>query len=348
MNSDDKEGDKGSAASSHASSSPEQGTDSKVRRKKSPRSPRLTAHAIPLDFGSFRENQGDSLPPVRTPKARPGDRGAQVTRGIERRSAKTIPREARSTRRSTSEKGELLHSRHRRSTSEQVLRYSHSSAPLVVRNRLPANSEAPVGHVRKRSSDTKPLELSWYKSTDLKKEYPISPLFVVKKAGGILAIAALFIVAYGIMYGAEGFVTSDGPLQETLFLLLRCMTGVALCFALYWEIYRRTLEYRFDGFRMTVGQGVFLRVQGSASLLPVTQVYVHQEPMDVALGLYNVELVTPLTPNQGLTTIPGLSKRSAHKLERKLTDELNRQIFIAPEARELEERARMEANQALA
>lgn len=217
-------------------------------------------------------------------------------------------------------------------------RPEEAHVPTIVRHVPPAA----IGQRRaKRMAREERLNLSWYKAVPLRDEFPISPLFVVQKSLSFLVITVVAWASYIYFYGIEGIIESYDASQSVFWLVCRTLLGVCLVVILYWEAYRRTIEYAIEGFRLVIRMGIFWKLKGSIALLPVTQVFVKQSAMDLLFDLYTIQLYTPMTPDDSLTRIPGLSRDQAYAMEKRLTDELNRQVFIAPEAREIEQNLQM-------
>lgn len=114
-------------------------------------------------------------------------------------------------------------------------------------------------------------------------------------------------------------------------ILYSVFSAVVVFKYLYAELYRSTLEYSLDGFRLHVRRGVFVRNSGSVPLSQFGEVYVRRTVVDVLCGVYEFQLLLSLDPTKSFAKIEGLSKTSAFGLQDFLNEFLSKQLFVPPE-----------------
>jgi uncharacterized membrane protein YdbT with pleckstrin-like domain len=96
---------------------------------------------------------------------------------------------------------------------------------------------------------------------------------------------------------------------------------------LYWEIWRRHVTYRVDGSRLLISKGLWVKVQGSLPLSPLTEIYVKRSFRDILFGLAQLRVVAPMDPSHDFGNIEGLSLGSARALQQILTEELHGEMW---------------------
>jgi uncharacterized membrane protein YdbT with pleckstrin-like domain len=174
----------------------------------------------------------------------------------------------------------------------------------------------------------------WYgRIYDLKVRYPISFLFVVKKLSVSLAIFSAALILFLILYSLTGFqevlAGEASYFQYALYTFLRLGIVAILLQGFYWETYRNRFEYFIDGFRLHVNKGVFSRSEGSVALIHQSEVYIKQSIVDLLLGIYEVNVYSPLDDSRKYSLIEGLRKKDARTLRDFLVYQLNKQVSVA-------------------
>ena len=101
---------------------------------------------------------------------------------------------------------------------------------------------------------------------------------------------------------------------------------------LYAELYRATFLYGTEGLRLVISRGAFLRQKGSLPLLPVTEIYVKRNLIDIICGLCNVDVYTPMDTTRKFARIEALNPQDAESLQTFLGQVLTTQVFLAPDA----------------
>jgi len=169
----------------------------------------------------------------------------------------------------------------------------------------------------------------WYdREQPLSDIFPISARFVLKKSLLSLIILALVIGAYVFYVPFEALLNPQTFYEISFFWAVRAALVFSIVQVSYWELYRRTLVFGTDGFRLQISKGVIKKKIGSIPLIPVTELVIKHDNLDVLLGLHQLHVLAPVDSGDHLGVLEGLSKESAHHLEEFLATQLNNQIFI--------------------
>jgi hypothetical protein len=169
----------------------------------------------------------------------------------------------------------------------------------------------------------------WYdREQPLSDIYPISIRFVLKKTFLSLCIMMVVMGAYVSMVPRENLLSPQTFNEKLYFWVIRISIMFTILQVAYWELYRRTLEFGTDGFRLLISKGVLRKKIGSIPLIPVTELVIYHDNLDVLLGLHQVHVLAPVDSGDKLGILEGFSKDNAMELERFLAAQLNNQIFI--------------------
>jgi membrane protein YdbS with pleckstrin-like domain len=154
---------------------------------------------------------------------------------------------------------------------------------------------------------------------ELNDFFPISVKLTIQKAIPWLStviISWLLILAISIN---PNFISVNNRLILKFGLLLLLLGIIS-----YWEIYRRNLKYRIEGFRLVKEFGVFTRNYDSRAIVPVNVVTVKQSVLDRTFNLYELRMFAGPTKGSPYISIPGLSYEQAMRLENYLGDQMSR------------------------
>jgi hypothetical protein len=169
----------------------------------------------------------------------------------------------------------------------------------------------------------------WYdREQPLSDIFPISARFVLKKSLLSLIILALVIGAYIFYVPFEHLLNPETFYAMSFFWVVRAALVFAIGQVIYWELYRRTLVFGTDGFRLHISKGVIKKKIGSIPLIPVTELVIKHDNLDILLGLHQLHVLAPVDSGDHLGVLEGLSRESANNLEEFLATQLNNQIFI--------------------
>jgi membrane protein YdbS with pleckstrin-like domain len=186
-----------------------------------------------------------------------------------------------------------------------------------------------VAKVTREKPRTIPDRLAWYdREFSLSELFPLDLRFTIRKSVPWLVASAAGLLSFLVCYGWEALGTMETPLQQFHYAVVRITLVVLLARFIYWEIYRRSFSYKTEGFRLLIARGVFIKMYGSLPLLPVTELVLKRDPLDLMFGLYNLHVVVPAESGDHLGVIEGLNERSAFGLQRFLSEQLSTQTFV--------------------
>jgi hypothetical protein len=169
----------------------------------------------------------------------------------------------------------------------------------------------------------------WYdREQPLSDIFPISSRFVLKKSLLSITVLAIVLSLYVFAVPFENLVSPQTFYEHTYFWGVRGSLIFAIFQVTYWELYRRTLVVKTDGFRLQISKGFIKKKIGSIPLVPVTELVIKHDNLDILLGLHQLHVLAPVDSGDHLGVLEGLSRESAHYLEQFLATQLNNQIFI--------------------
>ena len=181
--------------------------------------------------------------------------------------------------------------------------------------------------------DKEAVHLGYRTKVDLRANYPISPRYALRKSiGWITACLTVSAVAGAITYlklGEASYVLHSYALP----VLASALAFVAVKYA-HAVLYRMTFYYGLEGFRLIISRGILVRQVGSLPILPVSEIYIHRNLLDMLFGVANVDIYTPMETTRRFARIECLAPKTAEELREFLGELLNVQIFTAPEAKQ--------------
>jgi membrane protein YdbS with pleckstrin-like domain len=170
--------------------------------------------------------------------------------------------------------------------------------------------------------------LNWYESIDLRKHYKIRFTLIIQKIFPWLVgyVSALGLLA---LFGRlELIIKPSTPLDFVLCALLATATLMLLILAVFWEIYRQSIEVRLEGLRLTFSHGVMKKSTGSLIIRSQNIVNVYQTPPDRLFGVYQLQIYGSNQPETEYALIPALSSEDAFDLFRFLASNLSKQLKV--------------------
>ena len=177
------------------------------------------------------------------------------------------------------------------------------------------------------------FRLTHGKTIDLTLLFPISKLFCLKKS---MISILLSLVGFSLYFGIYGYHSLNDAIKINVvntqyreFLFLRFHLVLVLIELVYWNKYRKKIQYYTDGFRFNVHKGLLRKHEASVSLGPATEVHLVQSKREILLNLYSVHVFTPLHHTTGykkFSLIECLSKSNAQHIKQFLVKELDRQV----------------------
>jgi hypothetical protein len=174
------------------------------------------------------------------------------------------------------------------------------------------------------------LELAPGQAVDLLRLFPMSWRYAIRV--NIFWLLSFFSVA-GLFYWlveVNQIVSSAWALRDAKVLLFAIFGSVVLLRIIYFELYRRTLVFRIEGFRFFISRGVIFKRVGSLPIVPFAEIYVQQDLGDKLCGVYHLHLLTALDPTKKFVSFEGLARKTAYDLKLFISEFLNRQIYIPP------------------
>ena len=177
------------------------------------------------------------------------------------------------------------------------------------------------------------LSLSYRTKVDLRSSFPISRRYALRKTLGWLTA---FAVTIGVV-AALSYVEFNYLPQKLHSSVLPVLVGTGAIIAAKYahaELYRATFYYGLEGFRLIISRGIVVSQIGSLPILPVSEVYIHRNLLDMLFGVANVDIYTPMETTRCFARIECLAPSTAKALQEFLDELLNVQIFTAPEAKQ--------------
>lgn len=162
---------------------------------------------------------------------------------------------------------------------------------------------------------------------NLKEMFPVSARYPVRNCVTGIALCILLGAFLYRLEGPEGFFHPSSPLGYIAVGVMGVMILTTFSRYLYEEAHRRALQYETDGFRLIITRGILFKKEVSLPLLPITEMYVDRDVLDLLMGLYDLNIATPVTGSRAYGLIHGLNSKNAHGIESFLSAQLNRQIF---------------------
>jgi membrane protein YdbS with pleckstrin-like domain len=189
----------------------------------------------------------------------------------------------------------------------------------------------PIGPPAEAGYGPLPEEGVWAPDeVDLAEKFHLEARYPFRKSFTLFIGCVALWVFYIAIYGFAGLGTIETYLQYWFYLAVRLSLFVFLGRYLYWELYRRTYEYRSEGSRLLISKGVVVKLQGSIPLIPMTSIFVKRDPLDLLFGLYQIQVLSPVDSLNNLGCIEGLNRENVYALHRYLTDQLHGQMQAPP------------------
>ena len=173
------------------------------------------------------------------------------------------------------------------------------------------------------------MKLQLFDQVNLKQMFPVSWRFVIQRSIGVIALWVLVAVPSIRLIGIEGIIHPERPF-EILSAVVLALLGVAVGLRMLFEALELcALDYETDGFRLVIRRGVLFRKAVSLPLLPITEIYIERDFLDLLFALYDLNVATPVTGAKAYGLFQGLNRKNAQGLQHFLSKQLNRQIFLA-------------------
>lgn len=190
-----------------------------------------------------------------------------------------------------------------------------------------ANPHAPVNGRNGHGNHNYKLQV--FDKVNLKKIFPVSYRYVLQQSAGTIAILILAATPTLRLLGAKHvfFPETSPEIFATSVLSLLFLT--VLWKIMYETAHLWALQYESDGFRFVIRRGILYKKEASLPLLPVSEIYVERDFLDLLFGTYDLNVATPVGGSKALGAIHGLNGKNARGLEHFLARQLNRQIFLA-------------------
>lgn len=174
------------------------------------------------------------------------------------------------------------------------------------------------------------LELAPGQGVDLLKLFPMSWRYTFRVNIGWLAA---FLGSFGLYYWlveVQRVVPRAWALHDAKLMLFSIFAGIVVLRLAYFELYRRTLVFRIEGFRFYISRGVIFKRVGSLPIVPFAEIYVQQDIGDKLCFVYHLHLLTALDPTKNFVSFEGLSRKTAYALKEFISDFLSKQVYIPP------------------
>jgi len=174
--------------------------------------------------------------------------------------------------------------------------------------------------------------LSWDEPFDVLDYFPVQPSYAIQHSIPYLCVA---ISAWSIVL----LRTSIPGLAPYGFYLRGCAAILSMGAAfslLYHELYRLSMVYRIEEFRILTARGAFFRVINSSPLSPYYNWDMRQAFLDRLFGVWRIQLFGDFVRDDSIHCIPSLTRDDAMTLFSMLTRETDRQMSVAGGALEFE------------
>lgn len=183
----------------------------------------------------------------------------------------------------------------------------------------------------KAETPSEELQLGLLTQTELNRIAKPSILFVFIKSWPFGSLVLAFLIGNVVKSQVTALYPSEWVESFNYYngIATRVLLWMFSLSAIYWEMYRRSIDVRINGFRFEVTKGVIWKVLHSSHLVPHTNVFVRQNSFfDVILGLASLEvyLVNSKSPDQ--CHIPHMPRLRANKLKSILTHEMDKHLSL--------------------
>ena len=179
-----------------------------------------------------------------------------------------------------------------------------------------------------------------FDKVNLKKIFPVSYVrYVLQQSAGPIALVILAATPSLRLLGPRA-VFFPSSIHELIVSSVLALLVIAMVWKMLYEMaHLMALEYENDGFRLVIRRGILYKKEASLPLLPVSEIYLERDFLDLLFGTYDLNVATPVGGSRALGAIHGLNKKNARGLEHFLAKQLNRQIFLAdqPQGQSVEE-----------
>ncbi|MBX7144776.1 MAG: hypothetical protein K1X79_10025 [Oligoflexia bacterium] len=145
----------------------------------------------------------------------------------------------------------------------------------------------------------------------------------------ILSYIATVATFYWLV-AVQQVVPSSWALLDAKVTLLLIFGAIVIFRLVYFELYRRTVVFRIEGFRFVISRGVIFKRVGSLPIVPFAEIYVQQDLADKLCFVYHLHLLTALDPTKKFVSFEGLSRKTAYALKQFISEFLSKQIYIPP------------------
>ena len=163
----------------------------------------------------------------------------------------------------------------------------------------------------------------------LRETIPLRKRKIIKKSlGGVIK----FIVSISLL-GIIGFTFISSITQYEpdiqFFLSLTIWTSLVvfitmLCSSmLYHYLYWKRYHYDVDDHNITIRKGILAQKEITLPFSRITDVYVDQDLLDLALGIYDVHISTPTQESGLFAHIDGVDKNGSQLLKKMILDKIN-------------------------
>jgi membrane protein YdbS with pleckstrin-like domain len=182
---------------------------------------------------------------------------------------------------------------------------------------------------------------------DLKRKYPISIRWVMKRCCGtflVIVLAGLFLI-YGVPLMRELLGKDVRPWLPVLllcYLALLLVFGVKLVYEL---LSRQRYYYAVEGSNVVIAKGIILRQRGCFPIQQITDIYLNRTLGEFIFGLYSLNVSTPTAHSAEFARIDGLPRETAIALQNELlhilyeedhgtrTEGIEKSLGLGPSAR---------------
>ena len=118
--------------------------------------------------------------------------------------------------------------------------------------------------------------------------------------------------------GAWGFGAEQLVVKKIIFLA--AVVGVISVRFCYTFLYRAAYRYEITRGRLRIVRGVLLKEEALLPLMPMTEIYIRRNWLDLLFGLANIHVAVALERAAKIGEIRGLRLRDAHRLREHILD----------------------------
>lgn len=180
-------------------------------------------------------------------------------------------------------------------------------------------------------------KIGYREVVDLRQSFPVSWRYAFRKTIGFAAVLGALVGGYWLLDRYHILPNSRlRAVQNFRYLILWGMVGAIAVKYIMAEAYRQCFYYGTEGFRLVISRGVMLKQRGSLPLLPVSEIYVQRNLLDMLLGLANVDVYTPMDQTRKFARVECLRTADANHLQDFLGKTLTTQVFLNPAAEDEE------------